>query len=407
VLLHARSHERARRLLERCLREEQQAPAAGAGAAAGPQLLPRLRALLGWVVLSQQLEEPAAARDAGEVSAAAALFGAAVAQDPSDLGVSGWAWCRLCLGGVRRLACRVGACECRQNTARRAQALLGQARALEAQGRVQAAADLAGELAIRWPWFVPGLIERARLLLAASDWEGMAGAAGQLLQADASNVTGLSLLGGRAGGHTGGRGGRVVVLTWRLHTACRRPATASSTLAAHNREGPTACLRSHLLALSFVLSLGVGSGLCFICRPAPKAATRPRAAAALHALVREGSARGAAARLAELAEAAAREEPRGAHIAHALVRGAGGGGERALPPPSGRALGGGASLRTGGDCGGQATLGQQVGMSHQTSSRRAAVALLELSKGMLSHCWSAGCSRPHQQRVISTAGQAN
>ncbi|GBF90474.1 hypothetical protein Rsub_03470 [Raphidocelis subcapitata] len=206
VLLHAGSFERARRVLERCLREEQQAAAGGAGgaaaaAAAGPQQqLPRLRALLGWVVLSQQLAEPSAERDAGEVAAAAALFASAAAQDPANL-----------------------------------EALMGQARAHEAQGQLQAAADLAGELSIRWPWFVPGLIERARLLLAVGDWEGAAGAAGQLLRADAGNVTGLALM-------------------------------------------------------------------------------------ALHALVREGSARGAAARLGELAEAAAKEEPRSARIAYALAR---------------------------------------------------------------------------------------
>jgi len=66
---------------------------------------------------------------------------------------------------------------------------------LEAQQQAQAAADLAGELVVRWPWFVPALIERCRLLLAAGDWEGVAGAAGQLLRADTNNVTGLAMMG--------------------------------------------------------------------------------------------------------------------------------------------------------------------------------------------------------------------
>lgn len=42
---------------------------------------------------------------------------------------------------------------------------------------------------------MPGLIERARLLLACGDWEGAAAAAEQLLKADAHNVTGISILG--------------------------------------------------------------------------------------------------------------------------------------------------------------------------------------------------------------------
>jgi hypothetical protein len=47
----------------------------------------------------------------------------------------------------------------------------------------------------RWPWFVPGLIERARLVLAAGDWEGAGAAVAQLLQADSHNVLGLALAG--------------------------------------------------------------------------------------------------------------------------------------------------------------------------------------------------------------------
>ncbi|KAI8469287.1 MAG: intraflagellar transport protein [Monoraphidium minutum] len=204
LLSHTHSFEAARGVLERCLRA---APAAapppgadGGGAAAEQQLRLRLRSLLGWVVLSQQLEEALGERDAEEVAAAGACFDEVLAADGGDL-----------------------------------EALLGKARVLEVQGRLQEAADLAGELGVRYPWFVPGLVERCRLLLAAGDWEGASAAAAQLLAADARNVLGLAV-------------------------------------------------------------------------------------SALHALVREGDARAAAAHLTAMAAAVAREEPRNARMAFSLAR---------------------------------------------------------------------------------------
>lgn len=101
------------------------------------------------------------------------------------------------------------------------QALLGRVKLLEAARQLPAAADAAGEVAARWPWFVPGLIERARLLLAAGDWEGAAGAAGVLLKADAHNVTGLAITGAArarrrwARWHTGTSFLACAATTWR------------------------------------------------------------------------------------------------------------------------------------------------------------------------------------------------
>jgi hypothetical protein len=104
LLSHAHSHERARTILERCMRELQQAggaagtnalmsaAAAGAGAAAGgkdQQLAARLQALLGWVVLAQQLAEPEGQRDEVEVATAGGLFEAALAREPGNLEVRG------------------------------------------------------------------------------------------------------------------------------------------------------------------------------------------------------------------------------------------------------------------------------------------------------------------------------
>lgn len=81
VLSHTHNYERARGVLERCMREQQPPQ----GAAAGPLL--RLRALLGCVVLAQQLAEPPGERDRQEIEAAAVLFEAALAQDATDLEV--------------------------------------------------------------------------------------------------------------------------------------------------------------------------------------------------------------------------------------------------------------------------------------------------------------------------------
>jgi hypothetical protein len=49
---------------------------------------------------------------------------------------------------------------------------------------------------VRFAWFLPALIDKTRLLLAANDWEQMLEHAGRVLQASNSNVQELSLRGG-------------------------------------------------------------------------------------------------------------------------------------------------------------------------------------------------------------------
>jgi hypothetical protein len=82
LLSHTHSFERARGILERCLLDSQLQQTQ---AAPGPLL--RQRALLGWVVLGQQLAEAVADRDSAEVAAAGGMFEAVLAGDPGDLEV--------------------------------------------------------------------------------------------------------------------------------------------------------------------------------------------------------------------------------------------------------------------------------------------------------------------------------
>jgi hypothetical protein len=87
----------------------------------------------------------------------------------------------------------------------------------------------------RWPWFVPGLIERARLLLAAGDWDGAAAAAVQLLQADSHNVLGLALTGAGSSGRLCMRDGRPCSRAARAVSVAARQ-EAPATLLGHDQQ---------------------------------------------------------------------------------------------------------------------------------------------------------------------------
>lgn len=69
---------------------------------------------------------------------------------------------------------------------------------LELKGDLAHAADVLTEMAVRFPWFVPALTERAQLLLCLGDWEQMMECVARLLQADGNNVTGLAFTGDTA-----------------------------------------------------------------------------------------------------------------------------------------------------------------------------------------------------------------
>lgn len=75
------------------------------------------------------------------------------------------------------------------------QALLGHARALELQQQIDQAAEVLSEAAVRFSWFVPGLLEHLRLLLAQKEWEGVVESANLVLHAEPDNATALSMLG--------------------------------------------------------------------------------------------------------------------------------------------------------------------------------------------------------------------
>lgn len=78
------------------------------------------------------------------------------------------------------------------------QAVLGQARALEATGEMRAAWELLSEASIRLPWAVPVHMELARLTLAQQDWDGLLEVTRRLQQVDSSNVMALCYLGEQA-----------------------------------------------------------------------------------------------------------------------------------------------------------------------------------------------------------------
>ena len=51
------------------------------------------------------------------------------------------------------------------------EALMGKAKILELKKSYHMALDLYTELTVKFTWFVPALVEKARLLLAQGDWE--------------------------------------------------------------------------------------------------------------------------------------------------------------------------------------------------------------------------------------------
>jgi len=89
LLSHSHNFERARGILERCLREQQQQQQQQQHQQQQRPIVTRTQALLGWVVLLQQLAEPPGERDSVEIAAAGRLFEAAISQDPGNLDVSG------------------------------------------------------------------------------------------------------------------------------------------------------------------------------------------------------------------------------------------------------------------------------------------------------------------------------
>jgi hypothetical protein len=51
------------------------------------------------------------------------------------------------------------------------EALLGKAACLEKTEQFAAALELLNQVVVGYPWFLPALVEKARLLLALDDWE--------------------------------------------------------------------------------------------------------------------------------------------------------------------------------------------------------------------------------------------
>ncbi|KAL6760145.1 intraflagellar transport protein [Haematococcus lacustris] len=138
------SRERARGLVERVLRVQPD----------NSQAL----VLLGWVILAQQQDEAyAALADEGEVDEALQQFEAALELDPLDL-----------------------------------EALLGKARALELKDNLGAALDVLTEATVRFAWFVPAAVEKARLLLAVGDWEQFSEAVARVQQLEPQNIMALA-----------------------------------------------------------------------------------------------------------------------------------------------------------------------------------------------------------------------
>uniref|UniRef100_A0A7S0S5T6 Tetratricopeptide repeat-like domain-containing protein n=1 Tax=Chlamydomonas leiostraca TaxID=1034604 RepID=A0A7S0S5T6_9CHLO len=139
-----KSKERARGLAERVLRMQ---PDNG-----------QALVLLGWVILGQHAdEEYGALVDDSELEEAAASFEAALAADPNDL-----------------------------------EAMLGRSKVAEVRHNLSGALEGLTEVAVRFSWFMPALVEKARLLLAVGDWEQANDTIHSILSVDPQNIMALA-----------------------------------------------------------------------------------------------------------------------------------------------------------------------------------------------------------------------
>ncbi|EFJ52945.1 hypothetical protein VOLCADRAFT_78980 [Volvox carteri f. nagariensis] len=140
LYLYTKSKERARGLVERVLRNQ-------------PDHL-QAQVLLGWIIVSQQQDdEYDMLFDESELDEAYTQFEQAVEQDHSDL-----------------------------------QALLGKAKILELKKQMAQAVDVLAEINVRFAWFVPALVEKARLLMVLGDWEQVTETLQRVLSSDAQNI---------------------------------------------------------------------------------------------------------------------------------------------------------------------------------------------------------------------------
>lgn len=73
------------------------------------------------------------------------------------------------------------------------EALLGKAVCLERKEQFAPALELLNQVVVGYPWFLPALVEKARLLLALDDWEQAMETAQRILAQDAQNIEALRL----------------------------------------------------------------------------------------------------------------------------------------------------------------------------------------------------------------------
>ncbi len=141
--MYSKSKERARGLTERVLRSQ-------------PDSIEALT-LLGWIiVLQQQDDEMDITVDASELDEALEHFEAVLEHDVDNI-----------------------------------QALMGKARVQELKHNLPGSLETLTEVNIKFGWFSPALVEKARLLLAMNDWEQMMEHVTRLLQKDAQNIAAL------------------------------------------------------------------------------------------------------------------------------------------------------------------------------------------------------------------------
>ena len=69
---------------------------------------------------------------------------------------------------------------------------MGKAKLAELRHDLPSALAAVTELTVKFTWFVPALVEKARLLLAANDWDQAMEHVARVLQADAGNVMALA-----------------------------------------------------------------------------------------------------------------------------------------------------------------------------------------------------------------------
>ena len=85
---------------------------------------------------------------------------------------------------------------CENNTPSPLQALLGQAQCLQRRGDMAAAIEVVHNIVARFPWFLPALTEKAKLLMAAGDWDQALDCVRRVLQEESGNIEALHMSGG-------------------------------------------------------------------------------------------------------------------------------------------------------------------------------------------------------------------